>query len=212
MSPHHQQRNLPGTPVPSRPPCARCAESPGGALFIVVEAKGRRMLGLYVGIWLIPGVALCLPPAFPAVYEPRSSRPYLAVVGPPSLRFRETIEAPPDLSTRPPAGAPPYPAASLPSSSPQPVQPEVPARSPASSVVQPAQPPAAVAKLAGPAETQTPVAPIIPDEARPKVRPEDFLPYFQFPGSEKNPEDVSNVPTPPQPGVQPPSSAIYRQQ
>ncbi|MEO5960295.1 MAG: hypothetical protein ABIR80_14370, partial [Opitutaceae bacterium] len=54
---------------------------------------------------------------------------------------------------------------------------------------------------------------ILPDDARPTIRPEDFLPYFQIPGSAKNSDDVNllvpvprSVPTPP---TLPPSSATY---
>ena len=56
---------------------------------------------------------------------------------------------------------------------------------------------------------------ILPDEVRPQVRPEDFLPFFQVPGSATQPGDVTlvmpvprSVPTPP---ALPPSSATYTQ-
>ncbi len=66
--------------------------------------------------------------------------------------------------------------------------------------------------------TTTPTVPpaIIPDETRPRVQPEDFLPYFQFPGSTGAPGDVSVIaplnaaPNPPHHGT--PSTATYRQQ
>lgn len=58
-------------------------------------------------------------------------------------------------------------------------------------------------------------APILPDDARPTVRPEDFLPYFQYPGSGSKSGGViiiNPVPaTPPAPGTLPPSSATYIQ-
>jgi hypothetical protein len=58
-------------------------------------------------------------------------------------------------------------------------------------------------------------APILPDDARPAVRPEDFLPYFQIPGSAQHPSDVTLlVPAPkaaPAPVRLPASSATYRQ-
>ena len=58
-------------------------------------------------------------------------------------------------------------------------------------------------------------APILPDDSRPSVRPEDFLPYFQFPGSGSNAGGVTViVPVPPSlptPASQVPSSATYIQ-
>lgn len=57
---------------------------------------------------------------------------------------------------------------------------------------------------------------IMPDDTRPKVHPEDFLPYFQFPVNAANPGNVTVVVpgtlTPPAAGTQPPSTATYRQQ
>lgn len=65
-----------------------------------------------------------------------------------------------------------------------------------------------------PATGKTP-RPILPDDARPAVHPEDFLPYFQIPGSARQPADVTllvPVPkAPPAPGTLPPSSATYTQ-
>jgi hypothetical protein len=56
-------------------------------------------------------------------------------------------------------------------------------------------------------------APILRDDVRPTVRAEDFLPYFQIPGSARNPGDVTfmvpGITTPPAPGSLPPSSATY---
>ena len=58
-------------------------------------------------------------------------------------------------------------------------------------------------------------APILPDEARPTVRAEDFLPFFQIPASSRKPGDVTllvpGIPTPPAPGTLQPSSATYTQ-
>ncbi len=125
------------------------------------------------------------------------------------LRFTEA-SPPPDLSTQLPAGAPP-----------KIVAPAPPAESP--SVSKPdrlvdaplAKPAAALAPLAEsgppPAEKEKPEAKIplqiIPDETRPKVKAEDFLPFFQFPGSSTN-----DTPAPLPPGRQPPSTATYRLQ
>jgi hypothetical protein len=54
---------------------------------------------------------------------------------------------------------------------------------------------------------------ILPDEMRPQVRPEDFLPFFQIPGSRGNPDVTVAVPIQAQPAQPPPqpSSATYLQ-
>ena len=117
-----------------------------------------------------------------------SSAPYLRVVGSLPLRI-QPAPVTPTPAARTAASGPPFP-----------VAPAVTA--PAAET--PATPP--------PAEP----APIIPDETRPRVQPEDFLPYFQFPGSPGTPRDVSVAaplnlaPNPPHHGT--PSTAIYRQQ
>jgi len=51
---------------------------------------------------------------------------------------------------------------------------------------------------------------ILPDDMRRDVRPEDLLPYFQYPRNGA----VIGVPVPAQPAlpILPPSSATYRQQ
>jgi hypothetical protein len=46
---------------------------------------------------------------------------------------------------------------------------------------------------------------ILPDETKQRVRPEDFLPFFQFPGGQSAPG--ANAP-----GTIPPSSATYKMQ
>jgi hypothetical protein len=64
------------------------------------------------------------------------------------------------------------------------------------------------------APAKTP-APILSDDARPTVRPEDFIPYFQIPGSARHPSDVTLLipapKAPPAPASLPPSSATYTQ-
>lgn len=169
---------------------------------------GARGFGYFLAIWLLPGTALCIQLPFTEPKSTNHSRPYLLVVGPPALRFQEALEPQPDLSTRPPAGAPPHPIgkAATVATREEPRRGEPPALSPAS-----AAPPQDPAPAPAPDGSPSPAA-ILPDEIRPKVRPEDFLPYFQFPQSGANPEDVSSVPTPPVPGKQPPSTATYRQQ
>ncbi len=167
---------------------------------------GIRGYGLYLSMFLIPGTVLCMPLSFSEPKPTSRSRPYLVVAGPPALRFQDALVPLPDVSTRPPAGAPPHPFA----------KPEISAarleprqEEPAAAAPSQAAPSSKPAAAPEPAST---AAPILPDDAKSKVRPEDFLPYFQFPGAGPNPEDVSSAPTPPEPGKLPPSTATYRQQ
>jgi hypothetical protein len=127
--------------------------------------------------------------------------PYLPVLGSPSLRIEEA-PPPPDLVTRPASAAPPVPAATPAEASVAAANinaarsttvatEEAPTESKAEpSAISPGPAPAA----------KTPPA-ILPDTTRPVIHPEDFLPYFQIPGS-------SSAPTP---GPLPPSSATYTQ-
>jgi hypothetical protein len=132
------------------------------------------------------------------------SLPYLTVIGSPPLRFQEpppavspleetpTAKLPkpitsPESDARRPAGPPPPPASTAPS-------PQAP---------RPAQPAGATTLSAGQPSGQDTAQPsIIPDEMRPRVRPEEFLPFFQLPvtGPTETPAPV------------PPSSATYRQE
>ncbi len=144
---------------------------------------------------------------------------YLPALGAPALRFAEA-SPPPDLSSRPPAGGPPQPTLTVTETSvaqanaaaahsaairtTDSVPPAVKATSESSPAANPAPEP----------EKSAPSA-ILPDEVRPQVRPEDFLPFFQVPGSATQPGDVTlvmpvprSVPTPP---ALPPSSATYTQ-
>jgi hypothetical protein len=135
------------------------------------------------------------------------STPYLAVVGPPPMRFREP-PAPPSFELEPVAAgpaqleeimpAPPAVAGGRLASSP------MAASSKSSSSNSPSSSAAAAAKR--PDETEP--SSILPDDMRREVRPEDLLPYFQYP---RNGGGVPGVPVPPQPTL-PPSSATYRQQ
>ncbi|WP_148217977.1 hypothetical protein [Opitutus terrae] len=95
---------------------------------------------------------------------------------------------PPDLAGRPPAGAPPQTAPEAAD------RPDVvlPATAPAgaSTVLAPAVLPA----TAEASESTTPArlpAPILVDELRPRVRAEDFLPYFQIPS--EHPGDATVI-------------------
>lgn len=177
------------------------------------RAPGSRGFGVYLAFCLIPGSAFCLPAAKPSL-QSGSSRPYLAVIGPPVLRFREAIEPQPDVSTRPPAGAPPHPSASVSEAANSESRPEIRTSPVETSPVgpRPTVPAPVQAQPKAADDSSQSGSPIIPDDSRPKVRPEDFLPYFQFPGSRASSEDVSSPSVPMTPGQQPPSTATYRQQ
>lgn len=158
-------------------------------------------------------MAISAPSVATEIFGP-VSRPYLTAVNAPALRFGEA-PPPPPLWIRPAAGAPPVPAQSeVAAAPPDPAQEETP------QAIEPAQPGTPTQDVIPPATHQPPPrnpAPILPDDTRPKVRAEDFLPFFQFPGSANNPGDVTVV-TPALPGQapaaapQPRSSATYRQQ
>lgn len=134
------------------------------------------------------------------------SRPYLTVIAVPPFRFAEPAP-PPDLSAHPPAGAPPQPPATA-------RTPATPADAPSAAAS--AGPDASAASASTPAADATgaehpaPLQKILPDDTRPKVRPEDFLPFFQFPGAGQ--PRLTAAPAPPVPGTLPPSSATYQQQ
>ncbi len=137
-----------------------------------------------------------------------SSAPYLRVVGSLPLRI-QPAPVTPTPAARTAASGPPFPVApavTAPAA-------ETPATPPSTATLPPADiTPAPATATPPPAEP----APIIPDETRPRVQPEDFLPYFQFPGSPGTPRDVSVAaplnlaPNPPHHGT--PSTATYRQQ
>lgn len=150
---------------------------------------------------------------------PGAGLPYLPALGAVPLRFQEAAP-PPDLSTRPAAAAPPTPALS-------PTETTValanaaaarPATVTAPATRDPAQPaPVSTSTAADPATTNAKPPPaILPDDARPQVKPEDFLPYFQIPGSLKGPGDVTVIApaaraAPAPTTVIPPSSASLTQ-
>jgi hypothetical protein len=128
--------------------------------------------------------------------------PYLPYLGAPPLRFQDPLP-PPDVTVRPAAAAPVHPHLT-----------------PAESSVGLAN--SAAASLgsehrttethvdetnAAPPEPAKPApVPILQDTVRPQVQAEDFLPFFLIPGSAKT---VGSVPSAPQPGPLPPSSATY---
>lgn len=125
--------------------------------------------------------------------------PYLTVIGAVPLRFGAP-PPPPDLTTKPAAGAPPDPAPA-----------QTVAATNRESVLPPPLPPTpAAAKMPAaetpptPPQSTDPTPGILPDDTRPAARPEDFLPFFQFPGG--NPGSSVRPPAP-----LPPSSATYQQ-
>ncbi len=140
------------------------------------------------------------------------SRPYLASIGSPGLRFNEVNSAPP-MMVKPIASGPPV-AASAPEVAEVNLANNQAAASTPPLPVEPAQP--AEQKSSKPEEPATPAVkpkPILPDDTRRKLQSQDFLPLFRFPGSGGPSEDVTPaVPTPPAPGTLPPSSATYQQQ
>lgn len=121
------------------------------------------------------------------------SEPYLCRVGSPALRFRE----PPPL----PLPDEPKPASDKPSESahllPKLSQPEAIAPTPAA---KPAAAEVTEAHSAPPPPPDGGQPSIIPDEIGPRVRTEEFLPFFQLPSSAAQPPDSI-----------PPSSATYQE-
>jgi hypothetical protein len=115
--------------------------------------------------------------------------PYLPVVGAPPLRF-QTAAPPGEVAAAP--GAPPVSrlapesrAAAAPSIAPVTAPAAAaPFPSPANPTPRTAAPahPEAIPPPGAPSEKSAP-PPILPDEARPSVRPDDFLPYFEIPGN-----------------------------
>ena len=127
-----------------------------------------------------------------------ASLPYLKVAGAPSLRFR-AAPPPPDLTSKPPAAGSPHPA-------------PVKAVSAEPDVTMPAAEPVKVVKDSTPEPTgpvtNKPALTILPDDTRSSTRPEDFLPFFQFPGASS---ELNAPARPPSQGQLPPSSATYQQ-
>ena len=110
--------------------------------------------------------------------------PYLVATGPPTLRF-QALEVPPEPVLRPVANGPPVPGLTA--------EETVVAVANTEAVQMPRNtgPPKSVSAAAPPSKP-APRA-ILPDDTRPAIRAEEFLPYFQVPGS------------------LPPSSATYTQ-
>lgn len=137
------------------------------------------------------------------------SSSYLPLVGAPALRFLEAIP-PPDVVARPPAGGPPRTGAQWnadvvrkPALVPSLEAPTTPAPvAQKRDVILPEKP--TVRTL----DDNRPAA-ILPDDSAPKVKPEDFLPFFEFPGVGKQ-GDGSAAAGSASPA--PRSSATYKEQ
>jgi hypothetical protein len=139
-------------------------------------------------------------------YSRQGSRPYLRVVAAPFLRF-EDLPPPPDLSVHPPAGAPPK-VPEKDKSSPDVVLPKPVPRN-AESASRPNEIRTASAAAAAPPAPAAPTPPpILPDDVPIQVRPEDFLPYFQYPGMSRRVRGEGPAPAAPS---LPASSATYEQ-
>ena len=147
-------------------------------------------------------------PGLPVGQPGAESLPYLAAVGAPALRFLPAEPAP-DLVSRPPAAGPPVPGPVRTAPAVAPSH----AATPPAAAHDPADSPA-VEPGAEPAKGRS--LPILHDELRTQVRPEDFLPYFQVPGSATQPGAmvIPSAYAPrgaPEPAPLPPSSATYTQ-
>lgn len=165
-----------------------------------------------LALLLLSAMAPHRAPALPRVAEPT---PYLPAMGAPPLRFRPPF--PPSDSALHLSAAAPKPAIAPHEALIDPAQTAAPQASPVSATEENHSTTASTDKPSD-SNASTPARPplpILPDTARPAIRPEDFLPYFQIPGSARHADDVTLlVPAPkaaPAPATIPPSSATYTQ-
>jgi len=183
------------------------------AMSWVQRCRHRGALRLSVGLALAAAVvALVVAPllGFDA-FGSRTSRPYLPATGAPMLNFGE--------APRPAAW---FPIPVAPAKPPE-VKPDEPVMAQARTRPGQADSPTettedvtgapATTHLTPPSSEAAPRAPkvpppLLPDDTRPRVRPEDLLPFFQFPTAAGAPAPAAA----PTPGVLPPSSATFRQQ
>jgi hypothetical protein len=187
------------------------------------QAAGIRRALRYVSLLLLPALA---PKSVSgghsrtgsnagAVLNLRSAEPvllpYLAVLGPPPLRFA-AASPPPDLTVRPAAAAPLVPTSATTDSTPAPAASVEPKSTPSLAANSASIESPASADHAAPSPTKAPPPSILPDDARPAIRPEDFLPYFQIPGQPGGVNLLVPVPRDaPGSAPLPPSSATYTQ-
>ena len=156
-------------------------------------------------------------PLLPQSTRPRpendGSSPYLRVIAPPPLRFAQN--PPPDLSTRPAPTAPPLPAVmeDIAASNAASARYVAPSRgSDGTGADQRQTTPAEAnptAPVKAPGKKETPA--LLPDDTQHEVRPEEILPFFQFPNSGGTTIIVAPGPTSPESTRLPVSSAVYRE-
>ncbi|MDD2763137.1 MAG: hypothetical protein PHE83_04070 [Opitutaceae bacterium] len=155
----------------------------------------------YVSLLVLPAFTVAVASRLrPTAGWPKPAPPpYLPTVGPLPLRFQQS--PPPDVSTRPPPAAPPRPAviAEIATANAVAVRPEPVPVQPAP-VTSPAKSPAKEPAL------------LLPDDTKPSAaRPEDVLPFFQFPGPDHPAEAAPAEPSNSDSNRLPKSSAVYRQ-
>jgi len=177
------------------------------------RAAGVQQAPLCLLFALLPIGAISATSVAPEESEFLNSRPYLLAVGSPALRFAEATP-PPDLTVRPPVSGPPSPTEDHPIIGADPAKSDLSVTAPATTPTVISALPESAAEPVKAAPAKVP-PPILPDDTRPKVRAEDFLPFFQFPAAGNANGDVTvvaPVPNAPAPAPLPPSSATYRQQ
>jgi hypothetical protein len=153
---------------------------------------------------------------------PAISRPYLAILGSPLLRFQEFIPPAPPLVKAVSSGPP------IAASSPEVVE-ITQANNQAATTTPPLNQVKSLPELAEPnrvatndpkeapmeEQPKTKPLPILPDDTRARVQSQDFLPLFRFPGTSSANEEISviapGIPVPPAPNSLPPSTATYQQ-
>jgi hypothetical protein len=146
--------------------------------------------------------------------ENNGSSPYLRVIAPPPLRFAQT-PPPPDLSTHPVPTAPPLPSVmeGLAASNAASARYVAPSRGSDGTGADQRQTAPAEANPTAPVKVQgkreTPA--LLPDDTQHEVRPEEILPYFQFPNSGGTTILVAPGSTSPESTRLPVSSAVYRE-
>jgi hypothetical protein len=141
----------------------------------------------------------------------RAPHSYLVLVGPPPLRFLEAHVAPPRNIVVNPPPAPPSSLGRIPGQSSILDVLLAPGWHPsATSAAKPARNSRPAAQPSAEAQPATP--PILPDDGGTGVHPEDFLPFFQFPGAAGPGATDASVALPSTPGRLPPSTASYHQE
>lgn len=182
------------------------------------ENRALRYFSLLLFALMSAHETAAMPRLFKFKSEPSRTNPvgYLPAVGAPALRF----QAPPPVVMPLPSKAA-LPSASTSQAASLEDQREITAPAvPEIAVASPSPAETIPAVEDGPEKTlpqkTKPTPQIIPDDTRPPVRPEDFLPFFQFPAPAGSPNGSLNVIVPvprdaPSPPSLAPSSANYTQ-